>query len=223
MRDDVGDGRSAVPDFVPERYAGVIGRAAQRYNVSSTLLSAQLYAESGFNPFAVSSAGAQGAQGAGTPAAGATMPAAAGPGSPTPYEADIQAAAQRHGLDPSLLKALIKQESNFNAKAGSPAGAQGLTQLMPGTAQMLAVRDPADPAQNLDGGARYLVALLRAFRSKPLALAAYNAGPGAVQRCGCVPPYPETKAYVAKIIGLLGGAGDLTAGAPGGLEVRLVE
>jgi hypothetical protein len=114
-----------------------------------------------------------------------------------PHGPLIAATAKRYGLPTPLFTALVWQESGFNAGALSPAGAQGLTQLMPGTAQMLGVTNPADPAQNLDGGARYLVGLLRAFRSKPLALAGYNAGPGAVQKYRGVPPYARRRTTCA--------------------------
>jgi soluble lytic murein transglycosylase-like protein len=118
----------------------------------------------------------------------------------TPYGAEITAAAQRNGLDPALLAGLIKQESGFNPNAGSPAGARGLTQLMPGTAAGLGVTDVSDPAQSLEGGARYLAQQLATFGGDVTkALAAYNAGPGAVQRYGGVPPYAETQAYVQKV------------------------
>jgi soluble lytic murein transglycosylase-like protein len=112
----------------------------------------------------------------------------------------IAATARRYRLPTPLFTALVWQESGFNAQAVSPVGARGLTQLMPGTAQMLGVQDAGDPAQNLDGGARYLLALLRAFRSKPLALAGYNAGPGAVQRYRGIPPYAETQNYVRMVL-----------------------
>ncbi len=153
-----GDGRAtaAVQSFVPPQYAPIIARAAQRWQVSAQLLAAQIYAESGFNPF-----------------------------------------------------------------AQSGAGAQGIAQFMPGTAAAYGVRNPFDAADAIDGQAHLMHDLLARFASVPLALAAYNAGPGAVAACGCVPPYAETQAYVAKIVGLLGGAGD--AGAAGGLEVRLVQ
>jgi soluble lytic murein transglycosylase-like protein len=149
------DGRSAMPAFVPARFAPAISRAAQRWNVGAAVLAAQLYAESNFNPF-----------------------------------------------------------------ARSPAGAQGIAQFMPGTAAAYGLRDPFDAARAIDAQAHLMHDLLRQFGSVPLALAAYNAGPAPVQRCGCVPPYPETRGYVARILGLLGGAGDLPAG--GGLLVRLV-
>ena len=115
----------------------------------------------------------------------------------TPFGAEITAAAKKHGIDPALLAGLVKQESNFNPNAGSPAGARGLTQLMPGTAAGLGVTNVLDPAQSLDGGAKYLRQQLDAFGGDVTrALAAYNAGPGAVQRYGGVPPYAETQNYV---------------------------
>jgi hypothetical protein len=151
-----GDGRGAVPSFVPERFHEAIVRAAMRWNVGAALLSAQIYAESNFNPF-----------------------------------------------------------------AQSPAGAQGIAQFMPGTAQALGLQNPFDPEQAIDAQAHLMRDLLRRFGSVPLALAAYNAGAGAVEQYGGIPPYPETRAYVAKILGLLNGAGDLAGGMS--FEVRLVE
>ncbi len=150
-----GERGSALPQFVPARFAPAISRAAQRWNVGAALLAAQLYAESNFNPF-----------------------------------------------------------------ARSPAGAQGIAQFMPGTARAYGLANPFDAEAAIDAQARLMRDLLRQFASVPLALAAYNAGPAPVRACGCVPPYPETRGYVARILGLLGGAGDLTGG--GGLEVRLV-
>ena len=127
---------------------------------------------------------------------------AASGGGTTAYDGLVTAAAQRYGLDPAVLHGLIQQESGFDPNAGSPAGAQGLCQLMPGTAASLGVTNPLDPAQSIDGGARYLRAQLDAFGGDPsLALAAYNAGPGAVRRFGGVPPYAETQAYVQKVLG----------------------
>ena len=150
-----GDDRSAVPSFVPARFRDAIARAAQRWNVGAALLAAQLYAESGFNPY-----------------------------------------------------------------ARSPAGAEGIAQFMPGTARGYGLRDPYDASAAIDAQAHLMHDLLRRFASVPLALAAYNAGSGAVERCVCVPSYPETRAYVARILGLLGGAGDI---APPTFEVRLIE
>jgi soluble lytic murein transglycosylase-like protein len=144
-------------------------------------------------------AGAVGAAPVGAPVAAA---ATGGAGGPVPYAAEIEAAAARHGVDPALLKALIRQESGFDPSARSPAGAAGLTQLMPGTAASLGVTDPLDPAQAIEGGAKYLRQQLDRFGGdERLALAAYNAGPGAVQRHGGVPPYAETQAYVTKVLG----------------------
>jgi soluble lytic murein transglycosylase-like protein len=132
----------------------------------------------------------------GTAATGATG-ASGGDG---PYKAEIDAAAAKYGLDPALLRGLIRQESNFNPSAGSPAGAQGLCQLMPGTAAALGCTNPLDPAQNIDAGAKYLRQQLDAFGGDvSKALAAYNAGPGAVQRYGGVPPYAETQNYVRQV------------------------
>jgi soluble lytic murein transglycosylase-like protein len=103
----------------------------------------------------------------------------------------------------------------------SSAGAQGIAQFMPGTARSYGLGNPFDPAAAIDAQAHMMRDLLRRFASVPLALAAYNAGPGAVGRCGCIPPYPETRGYVARILGLLSGAGDPTALT--GLAVRLVK
>jgi hypothetical protein len=154
-----GDGtrRTGLPAFVPARYAPTLARAAQRWNVSATLLAAQIYAESNFNPFAT-----------------------------------------------------------------SPAGAQGIAQFMPGTAQSLGLDDPFDAEQAIDAQAHLMRDLLRRFASVPLALAAYNAGPGAVGECMCIPPYPETRGYVARILGLMAGAGEPLAAGGAGLTVRLV-
>jgi soluble lytic murein transglycosylase-like protein len=120
----------------------------------------------------------------------------------TPFGAEIDAAATRYGIDPGLLRGLVRQESGFDPRAHSPAGAMGLTQLMPATAASLGVTDPYDPVQALDGGAKYLRQQLDRFGGDPAkALAAYNAGPGAVTRYGGVPPYAETQNYVRNILG----------------------
>ncbi len=111
-----------------------------------------------------------------------------------------KAAARKHWIPETLFVRLVQQESNWNPKAVSHKGAIGLAQLMPQTARRLGV-DPHDPRQNLDGGARYLRDQYRTFRSWKLALAAYNAGPGAVKQHGGVPPYRETRSYVTRILG----------------------
>ena len=145
---------STLPDFVPAAFAPALARAAQRWNVSATLLAAQLYAESNFNPFAV-----------------------------------------------------------------SRAGAQGIAQFMPGTAAAMGLSDPFDAERAIDAQAHLMRDLLRRFPAVPLALAAYNAGPSPVAACGCVPANGETPGYVARILGLMSGAG---AAGTGALEVRLV-
>jgi soluble lytic murein transglycosylase-like protein len=113
----------------------------------------------------------------------------------------IQAAARKHNLPPKLIRSVIHAESNFRADAVSPAGAQGLMQLMPATARELGVTDPFDVAQNIDGGARYLRQMLDRFDGDlKLALAAYNAGPGTVQRYNGDVPYRETRDYVRRVL-----------------------
>ena len=138
---------------------------------------------------------------------------------PPRFRAPIARAASRHDVSAALLAAQLLAESNFNPFAVSPAGARGIAQFMPGTAAAYGLRDPFDPAAATDAQARLMSDLLRQFGSVALALAAYNAGPAPVAACTCVPPYAETRAYVARILGLLDGAGELVAP---GLEVRLV-
>jgi soluble lytic murein transglycosylase-like protein len=122
----------------------------------------------------------------------------------------IQEAAQRHDVDPNLVRALIKVESNFNAHAVSPKGAIGLMQLMPSTARTLNVSNPFDPQQNVDGGVRHLKRLLQDFNGDvKLSLAAYNAGAGAVTRANGVPRNAETRKYVKRITTLYGDPGKL--------------
>ncbi|MGC2209883.1 MAG: lytic transglycosylase domain-containing protein [Candidatus Korobacteraceae bacterium] len=118
----------------------------------------------------------------------------------------INEAASRHHVDPNLVRALVKVESNFNPRAVSSKGAMGLMQLMPATARMYAVRNPFDAAQNVDAGVRHLKGLLDNFKGDVrLSLAAYNAGEGAVQRNGGIPPYTETRNYVKRITNLMAG------------------
>jgi hypothetical protein len=123
---------------------------------------------------------------------------AGGTAATTPFATLFAAASARNNLPDGLLAAVAKAESGFNPRAVSGAGAQGLMQLMPATARGLGV-NAFDPAQAIDGAARLLASHLRDFGSVPLALAAYNAGPGAVRRYGGVPPYAETQAYVARV------------------------
>jgi soluble lytic murein transglycosylase-like protein len=129
-------------------------------------------------------------------------------------------ASRRWKVSAALIAAQIQAESRFDPGAVSPAGARGIAQFMPGTAAQYGLRDPLDPAQAIDAQAHLMHDLLGRFASVPLALAAYNAGEGAVAACGCIPPYPETQAYVAKILAAIG-AGGLAATAQ--FEVRLVE
>jgi len=137
---------------------------------------------------------------------------------PADLEPVIATAAQRWNVSGVLLAAQLYAESNFNPFATSGAGAQGIAQFMPGTARDYGLANPFDPASAIDAQAHLMRDLLRQFASVPLALAAYNAGAGRVSACGCIPAIPETQAYVARILGLMGGAGE----ALGGLGVELV-
>ncbi|MGE0025639.1 MAG: transglycosylase SLT domain-containing protein [Thermoleophilia bacterium] len=154
---------------------------------------------------------------AATPAAATALPDWV----PERYRTLITTSATRNGLQPVLLAALLRSESGFDPNAVSPAGAQGIAQLMPGTARGLGVTDPFDPAQAVPAAARLLSGHVRSFGSVPLALAAYNAGPGAVERYGGIPPYPETQAYVARVLALAGGAAAI-GGGPAGDGVALI-
>lgn len=156
-----------------------------------------------------------GARGDGRAAASGWLPGFV----PAAYEAPILRAAARWDVSAAVLAAQLLAESNFNPHAVSPAGAQGIAQFMPGTAAAYNLQNPFDPEAAIDAQAHLMSDLLRQFGALPLALAAYNAGPGAVAPCTCIPPYPETQAYVARILSLLDGAGELTVPP---LEVRLV-
>lgn len=112
----------------------------------------------------------------------------------------IVEASLKHGVPEVILMAVLKAESNFNPFAVSQKGAMGLMQLMPATGRELGVRNFFDPKENIDAGAKYLASLLKMFHSVELALAAYNAGPGAVKYYKGIPPYPETKSYVARVM-----------------------
>lgn len=127
---------------------------------------------------------------------------ASGGAGPSEYDPLIEQSAARYGLDPAVLHGLIQQESGFDPNSQSDAGAAGLTQLMPGTASSLGVANPLNPAESIEGGARYLSQMMSRFGGNTEdALAAYNAGPGAVQQYGGVPPYAETQSYVSKVLG----------------------
>jgi hypothetical protein len=138
---------------------------------------------------------------------------------PAQYRAPLLRSASRWNVSPGLLAAQLMAESGFNPRAVSPAGALGIAQFMPATARSYGLRDPFDPIASIDAQAHLMSDLLRQFHSVPLALAAYNAGAGAVGACNCI-PYAETRAYVARILALADGAGVLLAPP---LEVRLVK
>jgi soluble lytic murein transglycosylase-like protein len=130
-----------------------------------------------------------------------TSPGSGAPAAAAPYGSDIAAAARKYDVDPALIEAVIQQESGFDPNARSGAGAGGLMQLMPGTARGLGVTNVYDPAQSIDAGTHYLRDQLDHFGGNVrLALAAYNAGPGAVESYDGVPPYPETQSYVSDVL-----------------------
>jgi len=151
-----------------------------------------------------------------------------GPGSGLPawvpprFRPLIARAAMRWSVSAALLAAQLRQESGFNPRARSPAGALGIAQFLPGTARSLGLRDPFDPEQAIDAQAHLMRDLLRRFGAVALALAAYNAGPGAVERYGGIPPFRETREYVVAILGLLHGVADPLGAGATGLQVRLV-
>ena len=139
---------------------------------------------------------------------------------PRRYLGPILRASLRSGVPAILLAAQLKAESDFDPGVVSSAGAMGIAQFMPATAASYGLRDPFDPEASIAAQARMMSELLGRFGSPALALAAYNAGPGAVGSCNCIPPYPETRAYVTRILGLVGGLGSLS---PPGMEVELVQ
>ena len=122
----------------------------------------------------------------------------------TPYGEIIAAMSEAHGVDPLLVRALIQVESNYRPKAKSPRGAMGLMQLMPSTAREYKVRNPFDPRANIEAGIKHLKSLIDRLGSTEMALAAYNAGEGAVAKFNGIPPYQETRNYVTRILALAG-------------------
>ena len=117
------------------------------------------------------------------------------------YDTLIFNVSRRYGVDPNLVKAVVRAESDYNPSAVSSAGARGLMQLMPETARLMGVKDIYNPVDNINGGTRYLSGLIKKFNGKlPMALAAYNAGEGAVRTYGRIPPYKETQRYVKKVL-----------------------
>jgi Transglycosylase SLT domain/D-alanyl-D-alanine carboxypeptidase len=138
---------------------------------------------------------------------------------PAQYREPILRSAARWGVPPALMAGQLMAESSFDPNAGSAAGAQGIAQFMPSTAASYGLANPYDPVAAIDAEAHLMSDLLHQFGSPELALAAYNAGPAPVEACRCIPPYPETQAYVTRILALIGGAGAI---AMPSFEVRLV-
>lgn len=138
---------------------------------------------------------------------------------PAQYREPILRSAARWGVPPALMAGQLMAESGFDPNAGSPAGAQGIAQFMPSTAAAYGLTNPFDPVAAIDAQGHLMSDLLRQFGSPELALAAYNAGPAPVEACHCIPPYPETQAYVTRILALIGGAAGLVMPS---FEVRLV-
>lgn len=138
---------------------------------------------------------------------------------PSQFRAPLLRSAAHWNVSAALLAAQLMAESNFDPYAGSPAGAQGIAQFMPATAATYGLKNPYDPDEAIDAQAHLMSDLIRQFGSPQLALAAYNAGPAPVEACRCIPAYPETQAYVSRILALLGGSGALVVPS---FEVRLV-
>ena len=186
-------GAPAPGSVLPEPTAATASAGGPRFAIALAQALRPLNPALGLQP------GGADAPGSGLPAtASAQVP-------PAQIDALVEQNAAAWQVDPALIKAVIANESGFNANATSKVGAQGLMQLMPETAASLGVRDAYDPAQNVAGGARYLRSLLDRFGGdKRLAIAAFNAGPGAVEKYGDVPPYAETRNYVQNVLASFG-------------------
>ncbi len=129
------------------------------------------------------------------------FPAAVTTADPSQFDSLIQNSSERYGVDPALVRAVVKAESNFNQSARSPKGAQGLMQLMPDTARLYNIANAYDPTENIEGGVQHLRLLLDRYRGDlRLALAAYNAGIQAVEKYGGIPPFAETREYVKRVL-----------------------
>lgn len=201
-------GHDLFKDLLDEELAKEVSRSSQ-YGLAD-LLYQQLAGSPISTPAEANSSHGSGS-GAGTPSSEAKEKAAATKNSNTQektlaagsYSEIINRAAEKYNLPAALLRAVIKAESNFNPLACSSAGAMGLMQLMPSTARALGVDNPWDPEENIEGGSRYLRQLLDQYANNlPLALAAYNAGPGQVKKYGGIPPFTETRNYIQRILNL---------------------
>lgn len=185
-----------------------VASGGQISNTATTATTNSTYPQTSSADFATALQAATTADASGVVGAATTYPAVSSnsmqgsSSGESEYDPLIEQAAARNGLDPAVLHGLIQQESGFDPSATSSAGAAGLTQLMPGTASSMGVANPLNPAESIEGGARYLGQLMSQFGGNTEdALAAYNAGPGAVQQYGGVPPYAETQSYVTKVLG----------------------
>lgn len=212
-------------DLGPESAYGWLATNATRFGfVQRYSWEAWHYGFTG-GPEPCSAAGNAVGTGGGVSGAGSVGPDGAFAGTALPsfvpdrYRTPLLRAAAHWNVSAALLAGQLLAESNFDPNAGSPAGAQGIAQFMPSTAAAYGLRNPYDPVEAIDAQAHLMSDLLHQFGDPPLALAAYNAGPALVEACNCIPDYPETQAYVSRILALLNGVGALVVPT---FEVRLV-